>query len=120
LIVGEWSAKLLRLTSQNAVLFIGLAFDCALLSNGRGARLALSSASKKLTAYSLGTLMVVAVVSWCGFISWGLISLAQWLLGRIDLFGRLGAGPKGASGTAPAKAMPPPRPTTFPAITRRS
>jgi hypothetical protein len=25
--------------------------------------------------------MVVAMVGWCGFISWGLISLAQWLLG---------------------------------------
>ena len=47
----------------------------------RGARIALNSASRKLTAYSLGTLMVVAMVSWCGFISWGLISLAQWLLG---------------------------------------
>ena len=51
------------------------------LPNRRGARLAPNSASRKLTAYSLGTLMVVAMVGWCGFISWGLISLAQWLLG---------------------------------------
>jgi hypothetical protein len=41
----------------------------------------LNSASRKFTAYSLRTLMVVAMVSWCGFISWGLISLVQWPLG---------------------------------------
>lgn len=51
------------------------------LPHGRGARLTLKSASRKLTAYALGALMIVAMVSWCGFISWGLISLAQWLLG---------------------------------------
>lgn len=51
------------------------------LPSGRAARLALNSASRKLAAYSLGTLLVVAMVSWCGFLSWGLISLAQWLLG---------------------------------------
>lgn len=51
------------------------------LPNGRGMRLAPNPASRKLAAYSLGTLMVVAMVSWCGFISWGLISLAQWMLG---------------------------------------
>jgi hypothetical protein len=51
------------------------------LPNGRAARFAVNSASRKVTAYSLGTLMVVAMVSWCGFLSWGLISLAQWLLG---------------------------------------
>ena len=50
------------------------------LPNGRGMRLA-NPARRKLTAYSLGALMVVAMVSWCGFISWGLISLAQWMLG---------------------------------------
>lgn len=51
------------------------------LPNGRGMRLAPNPARRKLTAYSLGALMVVAMVSWCGFISWGLISLAQWMLG---------------------------------------
>ena len=51
------------------------------LPNGRPSRLALNFASRGLTAYALGTLMVVAMVSWCGFISWGVISLAQWLLG---------------------------------------
>ena len=50
------------------------------LPNG-AARLALNPARRKLSAYALGTLMVVAMVSWCGFISWGLISLVQWLLG---------------------------------------
>ena len=48
------------------------------LPKGRGLA---HSASRKLTTYSLGALMVVAMVSWCGFISWGLISLAQWVLG---------------------------------------
>ena len=51
------------------------------LPNGFPSRPALNFASRRLTAYALGTLMVVAMVSWCGFISWGVISLAQWLLG---------------------------------------
>jgi hypothetical protein len=51
------------------------------LPNGSGTRLASNPAARKFTAYSLGALMVVAMVTWCGFISWGLISLAQWMLG---------------------------------------
>ena len=39
--------------------------------------------SRKLAAYLLASLVIVTMVIWIGFVSWGLLSLVHWLLDRV-------------------------------------
>jgi hypothetical protein len=38
--------------------------------------------TKKLAAYFLAALITVAMVVWIGVLSWGLLTVSQWLLAR--------------------------------------
>jgi hypothetical protein len=43
-------------------------------------RLSPARRGRKVTVYSLTTLIVTAMIAWLGFLGWGIIELLQWLL----------------------------------------
>lgn len=42
--------------------------------------------TRKLAIYFLSALIVVAVVVWIGVLSWGMLTLSQWLLAKCHAF----------------------------------